>query len=349
MINITDYMVSSETIIVEAMKKIDKGARGIVFVCENARLKGTVTDGDIRRHILRGGSLNCAVEEIADGSPVFLYAEESDMAENVMKNKSITAIPVVDGTMKIIDIKFWQGERTTIPPKELNVPLVIMAGGRGMRLRPYTDILPKPLIPMGDETITERIMDRFAVYGCRDVYMIVNYKKNFIKAYFSDRADNALHMSFIEEDEFRGTGGGLRLLENRIESTFFMSNCDVLIEADYEDIMKYHQENKNIITMVCVKKKFEIPYGAVKVNRDNQVEELEEKPKFEYNVNTGLYVIEPEFVRRIPLNTFVHITEVISSCIEDGQKVGSYIVPEEAWIDIGQFDEYEKMRGKFDL
>lgn len=347
--DIFDYIVEENISVFDTMKKIDAGARGIAFVCQGLRLRGVVTDGDIRRYILGGGNLERAVYEIAHGEPIYLTIDRASQAGSVMRNRGITAVPVVNDRKEIIDIRFLRDELQDREEESLkcnpslDIPLVIMAGGKGTRLRPYTDILPKPLIPVGDKTITEHIMDHFAKYGCEQIIMIVNYKKYFIKAYY---ADNEIHrnITFVEEEEYLGTGGGLRLLADKIEGTFFMSNCDILVNADYADILDYHKQGGNIVTVVCAEKKFEVPYGTVLLNKDNRIAALEEKPKFDYRVNTGFYVIEPAFLKRIPDNAFIHITDLIQRCISDGEKVGCYLIPDDAWMDMGQFDELNKMR-----
>lgn len=349
--DIYNYIIEENISVIETMQKIDAGARGIAFVCRDRRLCAVVTDGDIRRYILRGGDLKKPVSEIAHNQPICLTSDEKGQAEDVMRRNFITAVPIINSEREIIDIRFWREEvqdKKENNKQSLDIPLVIMAGGKGTRLRPYTDILPKPLIPIGDKTITEHIMDRFAEYGCNRVTMIVNYKKNFIKAYFADK-EVKRDISFVEEQDYLGTGGGLRLLSGQINGTFFMSNCDILIHADYASILDYHKQSGNIVTMVCAQKNFEVPYGTVRLNQDNQIVKIEEKPCFNYNVNTGFYVIEPAFLARIPKDTFIHITDVIGNCIKNGDKVGAYLIQPDDWMDMGQLDELEKMRERMGI
>lgn len=352
--DISSYIVEENTSVIEAMKQINSGARGIVFVCRDSKLCAVVTDGDVKRYILQNGDLLLPVSGIAHNDPIYLTADQASQAGRVMRSRGITAVPIVNHEREIIDIRFLRDEFRDNEEEEqsgctpsLDTPLVIMAGGKGTRLRPYTDILPKPLIPVGDKTITEHIMNRFAAYGCEQVFMIVNYKKDFIKAYYAD-SEIRRNITFVEEEEYLGTGGGLRLLSDQIKETFFMSNCDILINADYADILDYHKQGGNIVTVVCAEKKFEIPYGTVVIDPDKRITALEEKPQFHYRVNTGFYVIEPAFLKRIPGNTFIHITDLIQRCISDGEKVGCYLIPDEAWMDMGQFDELDKMKERLD-
>lgn len=345
--SINDFVIDPSVSILEAMRKINENANGIAFVCENNKLIGAVTDGDVRRYILRKGDLALNVMEISNCNAVWLEKKDEEQAVQTMRLKSISAIPILNSSKEIVKIYFSNGNVVVNERKNsmLNIPVVIMAGGKGTRLKPYTDILPKPLIPIGDKTITEHIMDRFLEYGCSEIYMIVNYKKDFIKAYFKDGHYNK-EIKFVDEMTFRGTGGGLKLLEGRIDSTFFMSNCDILINADYSEILQCHRKKRNIVTLVCAKKKFNIPYGTINVNDNNEVVNLVEKPSNTYLINTGVYVIEPELLSKIPENVFIHITEIIEECIREKARIGTYIIEDDDWMDMGQFDEMEKMKGK---
>ena len=344
---LVEYIVGKECSIIDAMKKINDNARGIVYVCENDRLCGSITDGDIRRYILNSGSVSDNVTSIMNKTPLFCSVADKGLVEERMLQQHIRSIPILDDDKRIVDIIFLS-ENIDDEKKQLNIPVVIMAGGKGTRLYPYTQILPKPLIPIGEKTITEHIMSRFEEYGCSHFDMIVNYKKNFIKSYFLDN-ENPADVDFIDETEFLGTGGGLKLLEGRYRDTFFMTNCDILIEEDYAKIMEEHKENNNIITMVCAEKNMVIPYGTVEVSNDGQAVSLKEKPSMSFVTNTGFYVIEPEFLDMIPENTFIHITDVIQQCIDAGKRVGVYKISEDKWLDMGQMEEMEKMRQKLNI
>ena len=345
--DIQKFIVQEDADVIEVMKQIDTSARGIVFVCRGRQLCAAVTDGDIRRHIMANGSLTDPIMKIASVPPVFLEQGREDMAADIMMKNYITAIPIVNENQEIVNIFFWRDKYQSQEKKKasLQKPLVIMAGGKGTRLRPYTDILPKPLIPIGEKTITEHIMDRFAEYDCKDVTMIVNYKKDFIKAYFKDISTES-KITFIEEEEYLGTGGGLRLLAERLDTTFFMSNCDILLDADYNKMLDYHLLEGNLITIVCAGRRFEIPYGTIQTDDRGRVTELVEKPGFEYKINTGFYLIEPKFLQKIPENTYIHITDVIDQCIREGEKVGTFLIDDDCWMDMGQLDELEKMKAK---
>lgn len=340
--NLMDFIVSEENSVLEVMKAIDHNAKGIAFICKNERLLAVVTDGDIRRYILKKGSLDSPIKGIANYTPLYVTNEETVDYTAYMKNHVITALPVVNKKKKILTIRFLYNT-VSLKNTNMNVPVVIMAGGKGTRLYPYTQILPKPLIPIGEKTITEIIMDHFEAFGCRHFDMIVNYKKNFIKSFFIDN-ETIRDIDFIEESDFYGTGGGLKLLEGRYQDSFFVTNCDIIIEEDYSDIMKHHKAENNIITIVSAMKNTTIPYGTIEVAEGGQVIKMKEKPSFSFLTNTGLYVLEPRFLELIPKDSFIHITDVIQKCIDMGEKVGMYPISEHAWMDMGQMEELEKMR-----
>lgn len=342
-----DYIIETQCSIREAMEKIDKNARGIICVCENSKLIGTVTDGDIRRYLLKGGKLDEKIIDIANHNPIYAEIDQDIDYKNYMRKKAIAALPIVNKKNKVIRIEFLYSQ-PNIKKGNLNIPVVIMAGGKGTRLKPYTDILPKPLIPIGDRTITEHIMSNFIQYGCSKFSIIVNYKKNFIKSYFSEKKTEG-EIEFIDEQEFLGTAGGLKLISGNFKNTFFMTNCDILVDADYEDIITYHKEHESVITLVCAQKTVTIPYGTIEVNQEGNAIGLKEKPKFNFLTNTGFYVLEPEFLEMIPENQFVDITDIIQKCIEQKKKVGVYLIPEEKWMDMGQMEELEKMKEKMNV
>lgn len=340
---ISDFLVDEKESIQAVLKKIDSNGYGIAFVCkEKDHMCAVISDGDIRRYLLKKGDVEATANMAANYQPRFLLEQERTKVEEYFQKYPITAVPIVDDEHRIVEICLKNGIRV-IKKESLNVPVVIMAGGKGTRLYPYTQILPKPLIPIGDKTITEHILDRFSQYGCNQVKMIVNYKKKFIETYFQE-SEQQCTIEFIEEETFWGTGGGLRLLLPNVAQTFFMTNCDILVEASYADIYHRHKREGNIITLVCAEKAVQIPYGTVEIDSESQVLAFKEKPTYHFLTNTGLYVIEPEFLEEIPENTFIHITDIIEKCIAKGKRVGIYSISEQEWMDMGQLEELSKMR-----
>ncbi|WP_270670125.1 nucleotidyltransferase family protein [Paraclostridium bifermentans] len=342
--DINQICINDNLSIRQAIEILDNTAKKILLVVNENKLQAVITDGDIRRWILKNGDLSKSVKNIMNKNPKYITIKNKSDAKNIMKENRIEAIPVVDDYMNIIDIVFWNEtfDNNLNYVDSMDIPIVIMAGGKGTRLYPYTKILPKPLIPIGDTPIIERIMDRFSVYGSNKFYLTVNYKKDMIKAYFND-SDKKYNVSYIEEEKPLGTGGSLHLLKDELRETFFVSNCDILIDANYSDVLKYHRENKNKITVVTSLKHYKIPYGVVELNEESSICSTVEKPEYSFLVNTGMYLLEPETLQDIPEDEFYHITDLIESYLNKGIKVGTYPVTDQCWLDMGEFKEMERM------
>lgn len=337
-----DFIIAYDATIQNAIDKMNDNGKGIIYIVKNDCLFAVLTDGDLRRSLLKDSNISRNVSCIANQKPICLAYDNDQNIFEMMDKHHINSLPIVNENGHIRGIAFNDGSHF-FPHAKLEIPVVIMAGGKGTRLYPYTKILPKPLIPIGEKTITELILDHFRTFGCNDVKMIVNYKKDFIISYLQC-CQTIGSIEFIKEDKFCGTGGGLCLLKDKIDQTFFMTNCDIIVEEDYANILKYHQEHKCIITIVSVDKKIMIPYGTIQIDNYGYVSQLEEKPEFKVLTNTGMYLIEPEFLQQIPENTFIHITDVIEKCIKKGLHVGVYKVRDDAWLDMGQMKELERMR-----
>lgn len=340
------YIAEKTYSLKDTMCVIDKNSAGFAVVCDEKTFIGIVTDGDIRRYLLKGGSLKENICNVTNRDPYYVDEENQHLAVPLMLRKELTAMPVVNKRHELVDI-ILNKPKEIREKEKLAIPLVIMAGGKGARLKPYTDILPKPLIPIDGITITEQIMNRFDEYGCKDVYVIVNYMKDFIKAYFNEK-DLAQAVHFIEESQFLGTGGGLKYVKGIISGTFFVSNCDVLIDCDYAKLLAHHRAQNNVLTMVCAKKNLVIPYGTVTIDEDRRLSSMQEKPEIVYNINTGVYVVQPELLELIPENEPIHMTELIGLAMKKGEKIGTYVINESQWMDMGQMEELEEMKRKLE-
>jgi dTDP-glucose pyrophosphorylase len=334
-------LISEDSTILKAMQAIDKAAKQIVFIATQNKLKAVVTDGDIRRHILKGGSLDEPVSKIANYNPKYVARKDKNKAYELLKGGALKAIPVVNSAHEIIDIIYGIMEGVTT--KKVCAPVVIMAGGLGTRLYPYTKILPKPLIPIGDIPIVEHIINKFQNYKCDEYFLLLNYKKNMIKSYIND-IEKTYKVEFVDELIPLGTGGGLSLLKGKVDKTFFLTNCDILVDEDYESIFKHHKEQGNIITMVCAFKHTTIPYGVIELNEFGDIDKITEKPEYTFLTNTGLYLVEPCVIDELEENTAIGFPDIFEKYRKNGQKVGIYPVNENAWMDMGQFEELEEMR-----
>ncbi|MCI9035864.1 MAG: NTP transferase domain-containing protein [Lachnospiraceae bacterium] len=340
-----DIYIEEDKSILDAMCQLDRSGKKILFVHQDKRLLASLTDGDIRRWILKKGDLQMSVQYAANYHPRFLYEQEEDLAMRTIKELGIDAIPIVNNEYLIQKIIFANESVQKHTKFDIEVPVVIMAGGLGTRLSPYTKILPKPLIPVGDYPIAEHIIHQFCLYGCRQYYMIVNYKRNMIKAYF-DELDKKYQLDFIMEEKQLGTGGGISLLKGKMNNTFILTNCDILIDDDLTKAYQQHTKSGNLITMVCSLKNFIIPYGVVNIGEDGMIESMQEKPNMSFFTNTGCYFVEPEVIEGLTYNEPADFPTVIEKYRKAGKKVGYYPIGEDAWLDMGQLDELEKMKAR---
>lgn len=346
--NITDFFVTEDISSNELLQKMDDLGYGMLLIGEQGKLDAIVTDGDIRRYILIHGDITDNIKKIANYCPKTINiadATEANIKSFMVENR-IKAVPVIDNIGNVRRIEFANGEKVYQKIFDSEIEIVIMAGGKGTRLAPLTDVLPKPLIPVGDRTIIEHIIARFGEWGYRKFNLIVNYKKEIIKAFFSEgihKKSNDISIKIWEENVFLGTAGGLKLLEDKIQKTFILSNCDILVDADYTELLYKHKESKNIITMVVAPKKITIPYGTIETDQCHIIKFMREKPTLEYLINTGVYVVEPQVIHMIQENEFINFTDIIQKCIDEGHKVGTYEILEDGWMDMGELSELNKM------
>lgn len=340
-LDVREFLIEEESTMLEAMALLDKVAKKVLFVMRDGRFVAAITDGDIRRWILKKGSLETKIKDIANYSPKFIYERDKMSAREFMREFSVEALPVLNDEQDIISVVLWNDEIKQ--HKSFNVPVVIMAGGLGTRLYPYTKVLPKPLIPIGEIPIAEHIINRFNEYGNDQFFLVVNHKKNMIKAYFNEIEKN-YEVIYIDENQPLGTGGGLSLLKGKINSTFILTNCDILIDEDYEKIYDYHQKENNLITMVCSLKNIKIPYGVIEISETGEIERMKEKPKLSFFTNTGMYVVEPKVIDELEENKEIGFPDIIEKYKQAGEKIGVYPISENSWHDMGQLDEMEKMR-----
>ncbi|HDL20051.1 MAG TPA: CBS domain-containing protein [Nitrospirae bacterium] len=342
--------ISAGASIKDAINKLNDTGRRILFVTDKVDvLNGTITDGDIRRSIINGEQLNNPVSGIMNKGFLSLTADAPDKikhAKELMQKHLISHIPVLDNSGKITDVVSWTDclDITTDEPDRTRDTsqnmVVIMAGGKGTRLDPFTKILPKPLIPLHDKPIIEHIMDRFYKNGFSRFILVVNYKKEMIKSYFSD---NKLpyDIEFVEETEFCGTAGGLSLVKDKIDSTFIVTNCDTILEGDYSDFFSWHKDRKNFLTIVGSHKEIEVPYGVLKMD-NGLLLNIDEKPRIDLFINTGTYIFEPSLLEIITDNEHIDMDKLIEKVkSKDNEKVGVY--PHwGGWFDLGQWEEYRR-------
>jgi len=344
---INDISIDKNISIISALRQMDEKKHKLLLVLDDGLFYSLLSIGDIQRAIIANVPLENAISEILRKEVrVARVTDDKNQIEAHMRERRTDFMPIVNSKNRVVDIIFWEDLFETLPKKEnkqLNLPVIIMAGGEGTRLRPLTNVLPKPLIPIGDQTILEDIMDRFTDCGCHDFFLSVNYKAEVIKQYFQNLKNPLYKIAYFQEEKPLGTAGSLHLLRDKINTTFFVSNCDIIIDEDYSEILEYHKQHGNEITVVAALKNYAIPYGTLETGNSGRVESIQEKPDLTFKINTGMYILEPHLISEIPENEFYHITFLIEKLVRENRKVGVFPINEGSWTDIGNWEEYLKM------
>jgi dTDP-glucose pyrophosphorylase len=323
----------------------ETGLQIILVVDTKGHLLGLLTDGDVRRALLRNLSLKVEISEIMNRNYTALSNNQDYMSSDLVLSGRFNHLPILDSDGKIVDLLI--GLRA--PHQHLihnNIPVVIMAGGQGSRLSPLTRILPKPLIPVGDMTMLEKIMENFSAQGFRKFKAIVNYKRDLIKSYFNETG-SPYSVEFIDENSPSGTAGGLILLKDLVKGIFILSNCDIIAELQYSGMIDWHLQHNAHLTILGVRKRTEIPYGVIKINEDSYITDIEEKPYYDHLIVSGIYVVDSSVIDIIPKDKPLGMDQLIKILIESGMKVTCYPI-EKGWFDMGQFEEYRKLLRHFD-
>lgn len=343
---IKNRIITPNTSLLEAMKVMDDIMVKTLFVLQEGHFEGIVTLGDIQRAIINNIALKEPVSHILDKNKIYGHNSEGDESiKDKMRKMRAEVMPILDEKGELVDVWFWNDlfKKTELTQREkINLPVVIMAGGKGTRLKPITNVIPKPLVPIGDKTILETILDQFEEIGCTKFYMSVNYKADIMKYYLS-QLDHQYDVEFFQEDKPLGTIGSVSLLKGKIKTPFFVSNCDSINEQDYRDVYDYHVNNHNDLTIVTMVKSFKIPYGVIETGEDGLMVALSEKPELTYQVNTGVYILNPSCIDEIPEGEFFHITHLMEKIKARGGRVGCFPVSEHSWKDMGEWPEYLKM------
>lgn len=343
-----DIIIQTTATIIDALHQMDKAKLKMLLAFRDDKFVSILTIGDVQRAIIANPDMNAKVEQVLNpNTKTYCYTNQSlEEIKKQMLRIRCQLMPVLDENGKLVRVYEWNElfdtDHDSNNSVKIDLPVVIMAGGKGTRLKPITNVIPKPLVPVGDKTILEVIMDQFEGIGCKKFYMSVNYKADIMEYYLS-QLDHKYDIEFFMEDKPLGTIGSVSLLKGKINTPFFVSNCDSINDQDYRDVYNYHMQNKNDLTIVTMVKSFRIPYGVIETGEDGIMTALREKPELNYQVNTGAYILNPECIDEIPEGEFFHITHLMEKITARGGRVGCFPVSEGSWHDMGEWPEYLKM------
>lgn len=336
--NWKNIVVYAEQTLLETMKIIDDTSlQFAVVVNKENQLLGTVTDGDIRRSILRGEELNTCIYNVMNKIPVFAYEYNTrNECLDILKKYNLKQLPIINKEKQLVNVIFKEIRNH----QEENNSVILMVGGLGARLRPLTDNIPKPMLKVGDKPILEIIIEGFKQYGYTNFILSVNYKKEMIQNYFQSGEAFGVNITYIEETKRMGTAGALSMLPERPTKPVFVMNGDLLTQVNFDQLMQFHKEQEAVATMCVREYEYQIPYGVIKTEGANLVS-IHEKPIHKNFVNAGIYVLNPEAFDYIPKDVYFDMPTLFETIIADN-KVATIFPIREYWLDIGRLDDFEK-------
>lgn len=309
----------------------------VLFVVDDEkRMVGTLTDGDSRRALVAGASVTDRAEKIMHRGFNFMYVQDIKNVKEIRRQKELkmVLVPVLDKENHIVDIINLEKYKTRLP-----VDAVMMAGGKGERLRPLTEKTPKPLLPVGDKAIIDHNVDRLLSYGVSHISVTVNYLKEQIEEHYREPR-NDVKINTVREPKFLGTIGSIKFVPHFYNDTVLLMNSDVFTNIDYEDFYMHFQQHDAEMSVAAIPYNVSIPYGILDLEGRN-IQGLIEKPKYTYYANAGIYLIKKSALDMIPKDTFFNATDLVEKLIEEGKKVIRYPL-NGTWIDIGNPQEYQK-------
>jgi|TARA_Y100000294_G_scaffold73554_1_gene69399 dTDP-glucose pyrophosphorylase len=343
-----NLLINPNSKIKNALKQMtETGEKCLVVVDKKNKLLGTLSDGDVRKAILNGKIHKDKINEYYQKRPTFLKEENYSLsqAKHIFLKKRIDVIPIVEKSKKVLDVitfeNIFKKNKNNIRSKTFSKTVIIMAGGRGSRLEPFTNVLPKPLVPINNKPVIEHIIEKYVENNVSNFFITSNYKSKIMKAYFQEMKPK-FKLTFVDELKPLGTAGGLRLLEGKIKKPFIVANCDTIININFDNLMHFHVSNGNDATLVVSSKEHVIPYGTCQLTKKGYLHKIVEKPKFDFFVNVGLYVFNPNLIKLIPRNKTYDMTHFIQLMKTKKKQVGVYPIDDESWIDVGQWSEYRK-------
>ena len=345
---IKKFQVYKEKKIKNVVKQMDKSKIGIaICVDKNKKVVGVFTDGDFRKAVYNGVDLNKKVDKIMNKNFVYVSKNYSNnKIKKIFKNNFIQYIPVLSRKklINLVERKFFFREKDSTYGN-MNNQVVIVAGGKGQRLAPFTEILPKPLIPINDEPIIKKIMEEFYKFDMKNFHITLFDKAKMIKGYFHDHG-LPFQIKYYEETKPLGTAGSLFVFKKKFENPVFVTNCDIILKANYNEILKFHKKNNHDLTIVASMRHLKIPYGVCKINKNGTLIGVTEKPEYDFLVNTGFYLLNPKLFKIIPKNRYLDMTDFFKIVKNKNLNIGVFPVSNNSWYDVGKWDEYDKNKAE---
>jgi dTDP-glucose pyrophosphorylase len=340
-----DTLIAPDAPLLAAIRLLDRTSAQICLVVDaDGRLLGTVTDGDIRRGILKGKPLESSVAEVMNREPtVGRPSDPPAKLLEMMNAKLLRQIPIVDERGRVRDLRQWTQLSQSAQVRDNWV--LLMAGGEGSRLRPLTEDRPKPLLNVGRKPLLESILESLSAFGFRRFYISVRYKAEMVKEHFGDGSRWGCTIRYLEEEASLGTAGALGLLDEQPRQPLIVMNGDVLTKVNFENLLEFHQQQGSVATMCVREFDFKVPYGVVEIE-NHRIRDIVEKPVRRLFVNAGIYVLDPSVAASVPKGRRIDMTEVFSRVIAAGGITAAFPVWE-YWIDIGQIGDFERANSDY--
>jgi dTDP-glucose pyrophosphorylase/CBS domain-containing protein len=340
-----DVLISPDTTIMKAIEIIDAGSLQIALVVDASnKLVGTVSDGDVRRAILKGISLDRPVNEIMFTEPTVASCHESREAILAsMKTRQLRQIPLVDQNGCVVGLDVWD---ELISIQERDNIVVLMAGGLGTRLGELTKDCPKPLLHVGNKPVLETILENCMEYAFKRFYISVNYKADMVKEYFGDGSRWGVEIKYLEEKKRLGTAGALGLLPETPTTPVLVMNADVLTKINFKHLMEFHEVHNSVATMCVREYEFQVPFGVVQLD-NHRLKNILEKPTHQFFVNAGIYVLNPEAISMVPNNEYFDMPALFDKLFAIQSETAAFPI-REYWLDIGRKADFERANGDYD-
>lgn len=346
MSNKNSLIVFEKDSLKSAMNKMKRNGTRTVVVSDSKKfLLGTLSEGDIQKALIKNKNLNTNIKKIYNKKPKKILDKDYDfrLIKKIFIDGQFGLIPIVNNSNKIIKLITW--DDIFNPDNEIdklkNIEIIVMAGGKGERLRPYTRVLPKPLLPINNKPMLEHILENFNYFNFEKFHLVLNHQANLIKSYFEINKNDNFKLNYIKESKPLGTAGGISLIKNIKSKDFIIANCDTLFRIDYMKFYKEHKKNQNFITLVVSEEKHIFPYGSCKI-KSNRLISFKEKPKLNFITSVGLYFVKKEIINLIPKKKYFDMTDLINKCLKKKIKIGVFKVPNESWSDLGQLTDFKK-------